>query len=112
MERIELGHIDPRAVHQQVKNMYSWSDVAERTERVYQRILRSYDDSDFIDRLVKYDGCGIISGKLSAVIVTFDTFCLWVLDWMYPREEIDRAGCCDLELIKALVEEDESRVFE
>lgn len=38
--------------HQQVRQMYSWSDVAERTERVYYDVLGS-EPPTFIERLQK-----------------------------------------------------------
>lgn len=34
IKRIESGNIDPFEFHNQVKQMYSWSNVAERTEKV------------------------------------------------------------------------------
>ena len=38
--------------HQQVRQMYSWSDIAGRTERVYYDVLSS-EPPTFIERLQK-----------------------------------------------------------
>lgn len=34
-DHVRSGRHDPLKAHAQLKEMYSWSDVAERTERVY-----------------------------------------------------------------------------
>lgn len=44
--------INPWKFHEQVKDMYNWNDVAERTERVYDRIA-SAEPQPLIDRLKK-----------------------------------------------------------
>eukprot|EP01119_Soliformovum_irregulare_P000079 TRINITY_DN10062_c0_g1_i1.p1 TRINITY_DN10062_c0_g1~~TRINITY_DN10062_c0_g1_i1.p1 ORF type:complete len:505 (-),score=107.81 TRINITY_DN10062_c0_g1_i1:216-1730(-) len=44
--------VDPYAVHNEVKEMYSWDTVAERTEKVYDRISTT-DRLSLIDRLRK-----------------------------------------------------------
>jgi phosphatidylinositol glycan class A protein len=36
---IQKGLYDPLRAHERVKDMYAWSDVAERTERVYDRAI-------------------------------------------------------------------------
>ena len=89
--------------HDQVKMMYSWTDVAQRTERVYDGISGHLSEADFygydsadagglsatrgragvqsfalIDRLKRYYGCGIWAGKLSVsaslLIIYFSYF--------------------------------------
>ena len=49
---IKSGLHDPLATHAQVRQMYSWSDVAERTERVYADILDE-EQPTFVERLEK-----------------------------------------------------------
>jgi len=97
--------------HELVKNMYSWSDIARRTERVYDLITGSdpaadnegfYDEEwshygqpaqqqsfSLLDRLKRYFGCGIWAGKLFVIVVVVDYLILCWLDTMYPRENID-----------------------
>ncbi|KAG4304493.1 hypothetical protein PORY_002203 [Pneumocystis oryctolagi] len=69
--------------HNEIKTMYSWSDVAERTERVYDRIC-STDIHPLIDRLKKYYGCGRWAGKLFCFLVATDYLLLFVLRWILP----------------------------
>lgn len=48
--------VDPFKMHEQVKEMYNWEDVAERTERVYDRAMAT-ENGPLIDRLRKYEFC-------------------------------------------------------
>ncbi|KAK5128880.1 hypothetical protein LTR85_000213 [Meristemomyces frigidus] len=97
--------------HDLVKNMYSWSDIARRTERVYDLITGSPSAPDnegyyseewagygqsaqtqslaLIDRLKRYYGCGIWAGKLFVIVVVVDYLIYCLLEIMYPREGID-----------------------
>lgn len=111
-----VGLLTSRAVrrdkfHDLVKNMYSWSDIARRTERVYDLITGSpsapdnegyYDEEwsqygappqthsfSLMDRLKRYYGCGIWAGKLFVIVVVIDYLIYCLLEIMYPRESID-----------------------
>lgn len=98
--------------HNLVKNMYSWSDIARRTERVYDLITGSpvaednegwYDEEwmhygqvqtqqqsfALIDRLKRYFGCGIWAGKLFVIVVVVDYLIYCFLELWWPREGID-----------------------
>lgn len=98
--------------HELVKTMYSWADIARRTERVYDLITGSpsapdnegYYDEEWqhygqpaqtqsfalMDRLKRYYGCGIWAGKLFVIVVVIDYLILCVLEFLYPSESIDR----------------------
>lgn len=100
--------------HEQVKLMYSWTDVAERTERVYDGISGALSEDDFygrypgvgwsaargragvqsfalIDRLKRYYGCGIWAGKLFCLCVVIDYLIFVILELLFPRTGIDIA---------------------
>jgi phosphatidylinositol N-acetylglucosaminyltransferase subunit A len=100
--------------HDQVKKMYSWTNVAERTERVYDGITGVLSEADFygdhssggwsatrgragiqsfalIDRLKRYYGCGIWAGKLFCLCVVIDYLILYCLEIWAPRTKIDIA---------------------
>ena len=68
--------------------MYSWHDIASRTEKVYNDItLRS--PLPLIDRLKRYYGCGAWAGKLFCLLVALDFLLLWFLEFCFPRDGID-----------------------
>jgi phosphatidylinositol glycan class A protein len=97
--------------HDLVKNMYSWADIARRTERVYDLITDTpcapdnegfYDEEwmnygqpaqspsfALMDRLKRYFGCGVWAGKLFVIVVVVDYLIYCFLEIMYPRAKID-----------------------
>ncbi|KAJ5683000.1 hypothetical protein N7462_006165 [Penicillium macrosclerotiorum] len=98
--------------HDQVKMMYSWRDVAERTERVYKGITGDISPEEFygyypgqgweasgdrvrsfalIDRLKRYYGCGVWAGKLFCLCVVIDSLIYVFLEMWFPRVNIDIA---------------------
>ncbi|PYH94861.1 phosphatidylinositol N-acetylglucosaminyltransferase GPI3 subunit [Aspergillus ellipticus CBS 707.79] len=98
--------------HDQVKMMYSWTDVAHRTERVYNGISGDISPEEFygyypgqdweagrdrvrsfalIDRLKRYYGCGVWAGKLFCLCVVIDFLLYVFLEMWFPRANIDIA---------------------
>ncbi|QKX61569.1 uncharacterized protein TRUGW13939_08721 [Talaromyces rugulosus] len=98
--------------HDQVKMMYSWTDVARRTERVYNGISGAISELEFyghypdagwdvvrgrmrsfalIDRLKRYYGCGVWAGKLFCMCVVIDYLIYVFLEMLWPRANIDIA---------------------
>lgn len=98
--------------HDQVKMMYSWTNVAERTERVYDGVSGKLSEEEFygnmsgvgwsrgragvqsfalIDRLKRYYGCGIWAGKLFCLCVIIDYLLYVFLELWAPRASIDIA---------------------
>ncbi|KAK4121860.1 glycosyltransferase family 4 protein [Parathielavia appendiculata] len=101
--------------HEQVKSMYSWTNVAMRTERVYNGICGAISEAEFygydaangagswsatrgrsgvqsfalIDRLKRYYGCGIWAGKLFCLCVIVDYLIFLFLELWFPRDRID-----------------------
>ncbi|KAI0116482.1 glycosyltransferase family 4 protein [Nemania sp. FL0031] len=98
--------------HDQVKKMYSWTNVAKRTERVYRGISGDLDEDEFygadvgntshwsatrgrnlalIDRLKRYYGCGVWAGKLFCLCVVIDYLIFVFCEWWWPKDQIDIA---------------------
>ena len=111
---LRSGQIRTDRFHEQVRMMYSWTDVAERTERVYDGISGALSEEEFygypsgdgwsgargragvqsfalIDRLKRYYGCGIWAGKLFCICVIVDYLIFVFLELWYPRANIDLA---------------------
>ncbi|KYK61192.1 phosphatidylinositol:UDP-GlcNAc transferase subunit PIG-A [Drechmeria coniospora] len=104
---VRAGKVRTEKFHDQVKKMYSWANVALRTERVYDGITGTIPEQDFygfdtggyngsrvrnfalIDRLKRYYGCGIWAGKLFCLCVVIDYLFFLLLEWWFPRESID-----------------------
>ena len=111
---LRANKIRTEKFHDQVKMMYSWTDVARRTERVYDGITGVLSEEEFygdrsggdwsatrgragvqsfalIDRLKRYYGCGIWAGKLFCLCVVIDYLFLVFLEVWAPRANIDIA---------------------
>ncbi|PIA30900.1 hypothetical protein AQUCO_05300022v1 [Aquilegia coerulea] len=96
-----LPSIDPQMMHLRMKGLYSWHDVARRTEIVYDRAL-SCSNENLLQRLPRYLACGAWAGKLFCVVMIIN-FLLWHLlqvwkptedieevpDYVFPRHEED-----------------------
>lgn len=90
IKHVRSGKHDPLAVHQQVRQMYSWTDVAERTEHVYEEVLSEEPPTTF-ERLQKYYSCGIYFGKILCIVVAVQIIFVWILELLYPRDSVDLA---------------------
>lgn len=113
IKKLRANSIRTEGFHEQVKKYYSWTDVAERTERVYDGITGAISEEEFygevnvtaswsgargrtgvqsfalIDRLKRYYGCGIWAGKLFCMCVIIDYLIFQMLELLWPREGID-----------------------
>lgn len=86
---VRAGKHDPLAYHLATKEMYSWADVANRLDRVYQQAM----ENDFprpYERLARYYAGGLIAGKIFVIIVAVDMLFLKLLEWWLPDRNIDR----------------------
>ncbi|GMN47199.1 hypothetical protein TIFTF001_016379 [Ficus carica] len=83
-----LPMVDPQVMHNRMKELYDWHDVAKRTEIVYDRALKC-ENQCLLERLYRYLSCGAWAGKLFCLVMIID-FLLWrLLQLWQPAEEID-----------------------
>lgn len=117
ISHIRSGAHDPLKAHEQLKEMYSWADVAERTEKVYYSAME-VPEVPVVERLRRYYGTGYIFGKMLCIIVCVDYILLAILDFFFPRDQIDIApkfrldawhDICDKEMAQREDEEWERR---
>lgn len=89
-ETIPLAREVPaQQFHEEVASMYSWRDVAERTEKVYDRI--ESPSKSLGGRVGKYTACGPWAGLLGVFISVLDYIFLVILCWLIPESEIEVA---------------------
>ncbi|XP_035398226.1 phosphatidylinositol N-acetylglucosaminyltransferase subunit A [Cygnus atratus] len=81
----------PEAVHNKVKTFYTWRDVAERTEKVYERVAgeKVLPMNERLDRLMSH--CGPVTGYIFALFAVLNFLFLVFLRWMIPDSIIDVA---------------------
>ncbi|VZH87189.1 unnamed protein product [Fusarium fujikuroi] len=102
----QVGGIPEVLPSHMTPSMYSWQNVALRTERVYDGISGTIPEDEFygvdtsgygsrirnfalIDRLKRYYGCGIWAGKLFCLCCVVDYLFFLFLEWWFPRDNID-----------------------
>jgi phosphatidylinositol glycan class A protein len=87
---IETHPIHAEKRHLEVSQLYSWENVAIRTEIIYDQILKDPPDL-LIDRCQRFYGVGFFSGILSMMIVIFDWIVYQGLECFFPRHWIEKA---------------------
>ncbi|GAO50565.1 UDP-Glycosyltransferase/glycogen phosphorylase [Saitoella complicata NRRL Y-17804] len=87
---LRTHRVDTSTFHEAVATMYSWTNVAARTELVYDHVSEM-PTLGFVERLRRYYGCGVWAGKLFCVCVAVDYLLGVLLDWWRPVESIDVA---------------------
>lgn len=100
-----LPKIDPQVMHNRVRELYDWNDVAKRTEIVYDRALKC-SDQNLLERLSRYLFCGAWAGKLFCLVMTVG-YLLWkLLELWQPADDIEEvpdftlARNCDEEILE------------
>jgi len=54
IKKVKSGQIiDPLDMHGKMKNMYNWRDVAQRTEIVYNLVVKEKSPTDLRSKLLK-----------------------------------------------------------
>ncbi|KAG9292945.1 hypothetical protein G9A89_016307 [Geosiphon pyriformis] len=90
IEMIRLKKVIPAKFHDEIKEMYSWVNIARRTEKVYDAISQM-KTPPLMERLRRYYGCGVWAGKIFCVLIAIDYLIWMFLEWLTPREDIEIA---------------------
>lgn len=88
---IKNNDVDTSKFHDEVREMYCWEDVAERTEAVYDQIDPDTLVEPLIDRLTRYYHRGPWAGKLFVICIIVDVIWYRILELLWPRHDIDLA---------------------
>jgi phosphatidylinositol glycan class A protein len=88
---IESGDLDTSTFFDEVSRMYSWKNIACRTENVYNSLDLKKLNQPLVQRLQKYHCCGLIAGKLFVLCVVLDIVFYLMLEYFYPADHIDKA---------------------
>ncbi|KAK8750369.1 hypothetical protein OTU49_014798 [Cherax quadricarinatus] len=97
--------LDPWVMHSEMKNIYLWSDVVQRTEVVYNRVHQEESSADLFQRIPRYKKCGIVAGWFMMFLVTLQFLLLKICDTLWPAKDIDIAPDYPLDAAKLFNEE-------
>ncbi|KAE9600592.1 hypothetical protein Lal_00046226 [Lupinus albus] len=100
-----LPNIDPQVMHNRMKELYNWQDVAKRTEVVYDHALKC-SNQNTLERLSRYLSCGPWAGKVFCFVMMVG-FLLWqLLELWQPADDIEvvpdviLSRSCDEEMLQ------------
>ena len=78
----------PSEMHAKVKSMYSWVDVAKRTERVYNDIMTKKRPT-LVSRILRYKSAGPVAGSFLCCLAIVLSFLRLVCEWLWPPSSIE-----------------------
>lgn len=91
IDRIRFGEIDTSSFNSRIARMYSWENVASRTEQVYS-LCFSKGPVTLLERMKRFYGCGAWFGKMLCMMIVFHHLIILLMDWIWPRNLIDPAN--------------------
>ena len=90
--RVRSGAVDTSSFHDELVDMYEWSDVAQRTDKVYRAIFETPVDKDWTAMIKRvYNHPGIWARHLYVLCTVVEFALVLIFDFLYPRDEIDKA---------------------
>ncbi|KAG6854427.1 hypothetical protein C0991_006971 [Blastosporella zonata] len=85
---VSTGKHDSQRAHERVKTFYNWEDVTERTEKVYDAVMKS-PQMDLWERMQRTMQLGPFAGPIYTIILIVDCLFFLFLEWWMPREDLD-----------------------
>ncbi|KIK70306.1 glycosyltransferase family 4 protein [Collybiopsis luxurians FD-317 M1] len=85
---VSAGEHDPLKAHERIKTLYDWGQIAGRTERVYDTVIKS-EQRDMWERIARTMRLGPFAGPIYTIILIVDCLFFLFLEWWMPRENID-----------------------
>lgn len=82
---------DPWVMHWEMKNLYTWPDVARRTEIVYNRVHQKMSNAEIMERIPRYKKCGLMAGWFMMFLVTLQFLLLKICNRLWPAKDMDIA---------------------
>ncbi|GAA99745.1 glycosyltransferase family 4 protein [Mixia osmundae IAM 14324] len=95
IDHIRSGRHDPVKAHEAIRTKYSWADVAERTERVYEAML-TVELPPLVERLRRIYGTGVVHGKVMCIVALVNCVFLALLEVFDPSDRIDKCPAFSL----------------
>jgi len=107
---IRSNRHSPAQAHARVRTFYSWAQVAERTEKVYESVLIS-PPRDLWTRIKRTMTIGPFAGLIWTIILAVDCIFFLALEWWMPEKDLDYVTChWDQEYFVELVRKEEDRL--
>ncbi|KAK0192001.1 transferase [Armillaria mellea] len=79
---------DPVRAYERIETFYDWAQVAERTEVVYDTVVKSRQ-MGLWERMKRTMGLGPFAGSIYLIILVVDCLFFMCLEWWFPRDDMD-----------------------
>lgn len=86
----KINNIPVTKMHETVRSLYTWHNVADRTEKIYHTVLEA-PKTNVLTKLKILLSNGIISGPITVIIYIMHIVLLLFCEWAYPDSSIERA---------------------
>ncbi|KAK1226917.1 Phosphatidylinositol N-acetylglucosaminyltransferase GPI3 subunit [Marasmius sp. AFHP31] len=85
---VSQGKHDPALAHERIKTFYDWAQVTDRTEKVYDTVMKS-PQRGLWERMQRTMQLGPFAGPIWTIILVVDCLFFMFLEWLMPREDMD-----------------------
>ncbi|KIY73693.1 glycosyltransferase family 4 protein [Cylindrobasidium torrendii FP15055 ss-10] len=85
---VKGGKHDPILAHNRIRDFYDWEDVTERTEVVYDNVIK-LPHTDIWQRIQRTMGLGPFAGPIYTIILIVNCMFFLFLEWWLPRDQMD-----------------------
>lgn len=85
---LDVEKIPTETFHSQLSKIYSWRQVAERTEKVYEYAMQT-PTPNMLDRLKTAYAWGTVVGLWGIFFAVFEAITLLITEYLWPEQNID-----------------------
>lgn len=85
-----VNNIPVTKMHETVKSLYSWHNVAKRTEKVYRNVLEQPKEN-MLTKMKIILSNGLVSGIISVITYIMHALVLYICTILIPESSIERA---------------------
>ncbi|RPD65745.1 transferase [Lentinus tigrinus ALCF2SS1-6] len=89
IQLVSAGKHDPHKAHERIKDFYGWREISQRTELVYESVMKS-PPYDFWTRMHRTLDVGPVAGIIFAIILVVDCLFFMFLEWWLPEDQLDK----------------------
>ena len=91
-----VPNVDTRDFHEELKNIYSWEEVARKTVKVYDCVINS-EYPNILSRIKSTLVNGCVVSILTYAYLLIEFLVVWLIEILWPIEDIDIVATFDNE---------------
>ena len=84
----DVPHVDTSDFYDELKQTYSWNEVAKKTIKVYDSVMMT-PTANILSRIKNALATGSLVFILTYFYLIMEYICLFIIEFLYPTNEID-----------------------